>query len=183
MVHGRSGNRPGSRDRPPARERLTIFLGGSEEVPGLSFYGLTTHAVKAHVPQFPRGRWPMCPAPEATLLQGEDWRVAGWDLHVASWPTGDGFRDAIRATLQVLINVGSRIAWVGAEGIPFCDPPGLFDPACMTGGVLAWLSREGAFGCPLDPDQPLTAASDEEMLQLRDRAGWLATTGEGDSGQ
>ena len=71
--------------------------------------------------------------------------------------------------------MGCRVAWVGAEEIPFCDPPGLFDPACMTGGVLAW-PIDGSFGCPLDPDQPLTAASDEEMLQLRDRGelgdGW-----------
>lgn len=163
--------------RQPAREVLTIFLGGSEEVPGLSFYGLATDAVAVGAAQFPQSRWPMCPAPEPTLLQGEDWRVLGWDLHVAAWPTGERFRDAIRATLQELASVGCRVAWVGAEGIPFCDPPGLFDPDCMTGGVLAWLSREGAFECPLDPDQPLAAVSDEEMLQLRDLAGWLARTG------
>jgi hypothetical protein len=74
-----------------------------------------------------------------------------------------------------LIDVGCRVAWVGAEGIPFCDPPGLFDPDCMTGGVLAWLTSDGWFGCPLDPDQPLEPAPDRQLLRLRRWAGRLAT--------
>lgn len=160
---------------PPAREVLTIFAGGSEEVPGLSFYGLTGDARTRDHPPFPQSRWPMAPVPEPTSLHGEGWRVLSWDLHVAAWPRGQAFREAVLETLQALIDVGCRVAWVGAEGIPFCDPPGLFDPDCMTGGVLAWLTSDGWFGCPLDPDQPLEPAPDRQLLRLRQWAGWLAT--------
>ena len=159
----------------PAKELLTIFLGGAEEVPGLSFYGLAGDDAGGLAPTFPRDRWPMSNEPESLSLHGEGWRVIEWDLHVAVWPVGDSFRAAVRATLQELINAGCRPGWVGAEGFPFCDPPGLLDPACMTGGVLAWLTSDGEFGCPLDPDRPLESASDEEMLRLRAWAGPLAT--------
>ena len=111
-------------------------------------------------------------------LHGEGWKVRGWDLPLLVWPTGDAFRDAVRATLAALVIGGARVAWVGALGVPFSDPPGLLDPRCMSGGVLAWLTGDGWFGCPIDPDQPWAAASDQDMLELRRLAGRLATTGD-----
>lgn len=92
-------------------------------------------------------------------------------------PRGEAFRDAVRATLAALITGGARVAWVGALGVPFYDPPGLLDPGCMSGGVLAWLTEDGWFGCPIDPDQPWAAASDLEMHELRRRANHLAALG------
>lgn len=159
----------------PARDVLTIFLGGSEEVPGLIFYGLVGDDHAVDVPTFGSTRWPDSPAPEPLVLHGQGWRVVGWELHLPMWPRAEDFRGAIRGTLQELINAGCRVAWVGAEGIPYADPPDLFDPQWMTGGVLAWLTSDRRFGCPLDPDQPLAGASDEELLRLRAFAGRLAT--------
>ena len=111
-------------------------------------------------------------------MHGEGWQVRGWDVPLLVWPTGDAFRDAVRATLEALIAGGARVAWVSASGVPFYDPPGLLDPGYMSGGVLAWLTEDGWFGCPINPDQPWATASDEEMLELRRRAeGHLAGIG------
>jgi hypothetical protein len=37
----------------------------------------------------------------------------------------------------------------------------------MTGGVLAAMTAEGDFFCPLDPAQPLATLTDDELLRLR----------------
>jgi hypothetical protein len=88
-------------------------------------------------------------------------------MPVVIWPTGDDFVRAVRSTLRELIEGGCRAAWVGAEGVRYCDPPRLFDPGCMSRGVLAWMTNEGDFDCPLDPDLPIAAADDECLRMLR----------------
>jgi hypothetical protein len=93
---------------------------------------------------------------------------------IAVWWTGDQFAAAVRATLAAIIHGGSRVAWIGAEGLPFCDAPQLFDTNCMSGGVLAWMTDIGAFDCPLDPDLPLAPVNDESLHCLRHHARGLA---------
>lgn len=69
-----------------------------------------------------------------THLHGDRWSVALWDVPVAHWASvTDTFRD-----VREIIRRGCVVAWVGAEGFLFSDPPHLFDPAFMSGGVLAW---------------------------------------------
>ena len=154
------------------RDVLTIVTSGAEE-PGIIAYGLTS-AGGWREPDFPAEAWPESPAPGQFVLFGEGWRVHGWEVPIRRWPSGALFRAAIQSTLEALIRGGSKVAWVGAEGIPFCDPPALFDPACMSGGVLAWMTDAGGFGCPLDPDAPLATAGDGELRALREHARGLA---------
>ncbi len=151
--------------RPLARDCLTVFIDGDEE-PGLIAYGVTSPG-DWHDHGFPSEAWLATPEPGRFVLHGENWRVYGWEIPIAIWPTGPSFQSAVRQTLEALIRNGCRVAWIGAEGIPFCDPPGLFDPDCMSGGVLAWMTDDGGFNCPLDPDHIVSAASDIELLRLR----------------
>lgn len=161
-------------DAIPAREQLTVFVPGGGDLPGLTFYGLSPlESTDALV--FPSDSWPHALTARPLRLYGNGWQVRGWDLPILAWPASGAFREAVRSTLASLIRSGACVAWVGAEGVPFCDPPALLDPGCMSGGVLAWLTEPGWFGCPLDPDRPWASASDEVMADLRRFASELAT--------
>jgi hypothetical protein len=52
--------------------------------------------------------------------------------------------------------------------------PDLFDPASMSGAVLAYMTSAGDFRCPIDPDSPVQPVNDEDLLQLRRHAQGLA---------
>lgn len=159
----------------PAREQLTVFVAGVADVPGLTLYGLSAIDGEELI-QLPDGMWPHAGDATPLRLHGDGWQVRGWDLPILAWPSGQAFQEAIRATLGALIKSGGCVAWVGAEGVPFFDPPELLAPECMSGGVLAWLTDEGWFGCPLDPDQPWSSATDHEMALLCRHAGFLAAS-------
>ncbi len=92
--------------------------------------------------------------------------VVVWDVAIVAWPTGQAWRDSVRRTLEALVDAGARVAWVGREGY-FCDPPDLFDPTFMSGGVLAAMTSGGEFRCAVDPDQALATLTDDELLRLR----------------
>lgn len=154
------------------RDALTVFVGGDEE-PGLIAYGLSEPEAWRDV-DFPADAWLAQPEPEVFELHGDNWRVYAWEVPIVIWPTGSDFQIAVNRTLDALIRGGCRVAWIGAEGVPFCDPPGLFDPECMSGGVLAWMTDDGRFDCPLDPDRVLDPVSDDELLRLRAHAHGLA---------
>lgn len=155
-----------------ARDSLVVVVDG-EEIPGLIFYGLAAPGSR-RPGVFPSSRWRSAPPVVEFLLHGEAWEVVAWELPVIIWPLGDEFVDAVRSTLDALIRQGCRVAWAGAEGVPFCDPPQLFDPACMAGGVLAWMTDDGAFGCPLHPDLPIASADAECLYMLRNHSRGLA---------
>lgn len=157
---------------PLARDALTIFVAGDEE-PGLIAYGLTAPDAWRDA-AFPADVWLADPEPGAFDLFGDRWRVHAWEVPIAIWPTGLHFQAAVNRTLDALIRGGCRVAWIGAEGVPFCDPPGLFDPECMAGGVLAWMTDDGRFDCPLDPDRVLAPVSNDELLKLRAHVRGLA---------
>jgi hypothetical protein len=155
-----------------ARDSLTIFVDG-EEVPGLIVYGLTTRGTHRS-PTFPSDVWTAAPEAKEFTLYGECWEVKAWEVPIVIWPIADEFANATRLTLAVMIESGFRVTWIGAEGVPFCDPPQLFDPDCMSGGVLAWMTDDGDFDCPLDPDRPLLPVSDDRLRTLRSYARGLA---------
>ena len=105
-------------------------------------------------------------------------RVAGvapttLELGEAAAP-GERWQRAVRVTLQAMVDRGARVAWLGAEGVPFCDPPELFSPECMSGGVLGWITDSGEYSCELDPDRPIARAADDTLLKLRLHARGLA---------
>lgn len=156
----------------PAREVMDVVVNGSIRA-GISVYGLRPPQ-GGNIPPFPSDYWPNELEMNAHRLTGEQWEVLNWDVVLIEWPRGPAWRAAVRRTFSALIGYGCVVAWLGSEGF-FCDPPGLFDPDCMTTGVLAALTADGEFVCRVDPDEPLRTLSDEEMLRLRDAAGGLAT--------
>jgi hypothetical protein len=163
------GRRDGRSDL--GRDNLTVFVGG-EEVSGLIVYGLLARGSRR--PDFPYGAWALAGEVREFTLVGEAWEVARWDVPVGAWGTAGEFVAVVRATFEAVIAGGAQVAWIGAEGVPFCDPPELFDAECMSGGVLAWMTDDGAFGCPLDPDSPLVPVDDECLAMLRRHSAGLA---------
>lgn len=157
---------------PLARDALTIFVDG-EEVPGLIVYGLAAPGQWRSV-TFPSDSWPATRRIEESMLHGEAWQVAMWEVPIIIWPSAEELAGAARVSLKAMIDGGCRVAWIGAEGVPFCDPPQLFDPDCMSGGVLAWMTDVGDFECPLDPDRPLEPVGDDRLQSIRSHAQGLA---------
>lgn len=158
--------------RPPVRETLKVIVDG-DEVPGLIAYGLRRPGGSADT-SFPAYAWIAQPEPTDFTLHGEGWEVLMWEVPIVIWPAPSEMESALRATLGTLIEAGCRVAWIGAEGLPFCDPPELFDPHCMSGAVLAWMTDAGAGDCRIDPDAPITPVGDDVLLVLRAHATGLA---------
>lgn len=112
--------------------------------------------------------------PTTFTLWGDAWEVIRWDVPIKMWPTSAELGVAVKLILDELIGSRSRVAWIGAEGVPFCDPPQLFDPLCMTGAVLAWATEDGTSDVDIDLDAPVTPAADDVLRQLRRYASGLA---------
>lgn len=160
----------------PAYEVLRVIRDG-EEFPGLTFYGLISRGEWAH-PDFPVDLWPSGGQVEDFMLYGEAWEIPCWDLALSAWPSRDSWRASVRTTLQWICDHGCAIGWMSAEGRPFCDPPFLFDPDCMSGGVLAYMTPDGKFECSFELDGPLQAVEDATMRRLRSYGIGLADAAE-----
>ena len=158
--------------RLPVRETLKIIVDG-DEVPGLIAYGLRGPDSQAAA-SFPADAWIAQPEPTDFTFRGEAWEVLIWEVPIVIWPAPSEMQSVLRATLGGLIESGCRVAWIGAEGLPFCDPPQLFDPQCMSGGVLAWMTDKGAGDFRIDPDAPITPVGEDVLLALRAYATGLA---------
>lgn len=148
----------------PAREVLTVIADG-EIRSGVIAYGLRTDGLDKKA-MFPSHRWPQEIEVAEYFLHGETWEVIRWDIQIDRWPDQKDWKDVVKETLARLIEAGAVVARLGQEGF-FADPPDLFTPKHMTGGVLAAMTISGDFMCPLDPERPLKALSDSELLQLR----------------
>lgn len=121
-----------------ARDALVVIVDG-DEVPGITIYGLAGRG-RRRAAAFPGEAWIGEPDIHEFVLHGDAWEIIAWDLPILVWPTGNELRTAVRVALASLVGAGCSVAWVGAEGLPFYDPPGLFDPTCISGGVLAWMT-------------------------------------------
>ncbi|MGW6199687.1 hypothetical protein ACWF0M_26285 [Kribbella sp. NPDC055110] len=155
-----------------ARDSLVVVVDG-DEVPGLTIYGLARRGGWGPV-VFPAHVWFGEPEVDEFVLRGDAWEIPTWDLPILVWPTADGMEAALRVSLAAVIESGCAVAWVGAEGLPFCDPPQLFDPGCMSTGVLAWMTAQGQLECALDPNEPISPISDQQLSMLRQYARGLA---------
>lgn len=149
----------------PAYESLKVIMHG-DEVPGIIAYGFIASS-RWTGPEFPQRSAPFWGLVNEFQLSGDGWAICEWDISVKYWPSGDVFGRAIRDVLGALISAGCRVAWIGAEGFPVCDPPYLFSPECMPGGVLAWLTDDGQVNCVLDLSLPLAPVSDAQLIQLQ----------------
>lgn len=159
--------------RPPAREVLTVYWDG-EEAAGFIVFALGG-AERQRPCALPDLRWTMEPDVRPSTLAGDQWKVDAWYIRVAAWPTPQVFRDSMRRVLCGLVEEGYSVAWIGIDG-SFVDPPDLFMPESMSGGVLAACSASTGFILGVELDQPLRALADHEMLRLREASGGLAST-------
>jgi hypothetical protein len=155
-----------------ARESLVVVIGG-DEVPGITIYGLAGPGGSRRA-VIPADAWIGEPIVDEFTLRGDSWEIVTWDVPILVWPTVDEMRTAVRVSLAAMVDAGCSISWIGAEGLPFCDPPRLFDPDCMSGGVLAWMTGQRQFDCSLNPNEPITPISDQHLLMLRQYARGLA---------
>lgn len=155
----------------PARESLTIVWSG-EHVSGVTAYGLTSLGSWAGH-EFPLAGWPAGTEVTESRLHGVAWEVVVWDVALSEWPRDAAWTLAVHDTLKQLVKGGCVLSWLGLEGY-FCDPPDLFSPDCMSGGVLAAMASNGEFECPIDPDAPLQPLGDEVLVHFRRHAQGLA---------
>jgi hypothetical protein len=157
--------------KPPAREVLSIYWDGEETA------GFTVHALRHRrgepMPELAPLDWPGKVEVRLFVLHGEGWEVCVWDVRVDEWPPPGDFDRSIQKLLCGLVAEGFSAAWIGLEG-HFADPPRLFVPDEMTGGVLAACSGKTGFLPAVRLDAPLRAISDSDLLALREACGDLA---------
>jgi hypothetical protein len=145
-----------------ARDSLTVFIDGEEEA-GFIVYGLfepTIWASNGHTITGPRHSEPF-------LLSGQQWVVVSFDVPMPAWPPFKDLQDEISGWLRSIVSAGASVAWVGAEGMPYCDPPQLFSVDHMSGGVLAAHTPDGWIKSNLNPDAPINPLNDSDMGYLR----------------
>ncbi|OYO13837.1 hypothetical protein CGZ98_05280 [Enemella evansiae] len=144
-----------------AKDSMVVFIDGTE-IPGFLLHGL-----------FPAYADPQPSALDAAArarrhdLTGQGWQVSIWTVPVAAWLTGDAWQAELRRMLGSIVEQGAEVAWLASEGAPYADPPWLFDPTEMSGGVYGFLTADGRYSCPLDPGQPWAVVSDDELEEVR----------------
>jgi len=108
--------------RVPAKEQLTVFVEG-EELSGFIIYGLgSPGAIDRDVPP---AIWEDLQLVGSHTLVGQHWEVVLWEVPLSQWPTGPEWQRTLSECLRAMIARGAKVAWVGAEGIPYADPPDL----------------------------------------------------------
>lgn len=153
-----------------SQDRLGIFWDG-EEVDGVTFYSICDPSICC-LAEFPLEIWPEGTEVRPSLLSGDGWLVHLWDVRVPDWRTVMCWKELVGRTLGSVLVDGCSVAWLALEEC-FVDPPDLFLPEFMSGGVLAVVTQQGFSVAPADLDEPLTALSDQEMLIVRSHAGGI----------
>lgn len=156
----------------PARQSLGVIWPaldgpGSYEAPGFTVFGLCPGAREIPVVELEV----LADNPELeirgpSLLNGEGWAVSVWDVRVEIWPSSDIFDDVVQRLLRGIVGAGYAVAWIGPDHL-FAEPPFLFDPEIMAGGVLAAYSVGTGLISRLDLDQPLVPLSEGDLARLR----------------
>ncbi|MFB6609344.1 hypothetical protein ACFCVO_03430 [Agromyces sp. NPDC056379] len=150
---------------------MRIFDDGNE-VPGFLVYGLAPRRrfpTEARL-QLPRG----LDQAESYLLTGEEWEVLIRGASINTWPSPEDWAVVIDRCLGGMLSLGATVAWIGCEGLPFVDPPNLFDEEFMVGGVLAWASVDGSRSGELPLAGALGPVSRDELGRLRQASAGLA---------
>lgn len=147
------------------RNSLSIFWGG-EERGGILAYGLWPRR-PVSPPRFPQEAWPEHTEWKSVRLGGEGWFVCLWEILISTWPHANEWAITINETLKAFTDAGAEVAWCGIEGY-FVDPPSLFAPSEMSGGVWALLRSDGALYGPPELDLPFATLPDEVLIQARE---------------
>lgn len=155
----------------PARDIMRIFVDGNE-TPGFILYGL---AHRARLEPGMQMITDIGTRQEGTyLLTGDRWEVLICEISVVQWPVPSAWEALIASLLDQMVRAGAVVAWIDIEGAPFADPPQLFAETSMSGAVLAWITDKGESGGRLKLDEPLHAASREDLDRLRHATHGLA---------
>lgn len=149
-------------------EALTVVWDG-DFVPGVIFYGLRSTDGRCGTPEFPASAWPEGVERREGRLHNGDWEVLVWDVAISRWPSQQEWLTMLRTTLERLRDAGAVVTWCAPEGA-FADPPNLFDPAWMSGGVYAAWAPNTGFVCTARLGNELQTLSDDQLRQLRDVA-------------
>jgi hypothetical protein len=152
---------------PLTEQSLGVFWSG-EEVDGITAYGYW-HQLPPMEPIFPRDLWPAGTEFKRAKLSGDGWIVILWDIAIRRWPSPEDWEDVLQRTLQRMCEAGARVAWCGIEGA-FAEPPGLFDPARMSGGVYAAYTPGFGFLNTAHLREPFRTLSDNDLLTIRAEA-------------
>lgn len=157
-------------DQPRTEEALRIFWQGNE-VSGLIAYGYWPSAAQPKVP-FPSAVWPAGASYQDRWMRNwkegqEEWRILVRDVMLPTWPEPFQWCDSVKATLQAFLDSGVCVAWCGIEG-HFVEPPALFDPAEMAGGVWAALGPEFGYECTAELGRPWRALPETDLMRLKE---------------
>lgn len=153
------------------RNQLRIFFQG-DEVPGFIVYGLAPRDTFVDGVQLR-----LAPAVEQVrqnLLHGEWWAIQLCEVAISEWPSQQRWPKLLEQSLREMVDKGAKLAWIGAEGLPFADPPWLFSAEAMSGGVLAWMASDGSAHVDADLDSPISPVGDDELDALRHIGAGLA---------
>ena len=145
------------------RDALGIFWGGEERA-GCTAYGYWP-VPNAPQPDSPLDRWPPGTRIRYQHLGGDGWTVWVVDILTQDWPAPSSWAPTVSATLLTMRNSGAVMAWFGLEGC-FADPPELFVPEHMSGGVWAATAGTGPVYGPPAIDAPFTTLPNQILLQL-----------------
>ncbi len=145
---------------------LGIFWDG-EEVDGVTIYGLFAGA-KSEEPIAPSGVWPENCDFKINKLSGDDWTVWLWDVRINEWPKKTEWFNTIKRTLETMIHQGASVAWCGLEGF-FVEPPDLFKPEFMGGGIWAAYTIDGDFICKAQIGEIFETLDDSILKKIRNK--------------
>ena len=149
---------------PATRDSLGIFWNG-EEVDGLLVYGLWHGDVIAS-PAIPLDDWPSSTEEKVRRLFGEGWTVWMWEIRVLGWPGPAHWVEFVTAILRAITGAGAAVSWAGLEGM-FVEPPDLFRPEEMSGGVWAAMLASGEFFPPPRLDDEFRPLDDATLRRLQ----------------
>lgn len=144
---------------------LKVFWDG-DEVSGITTYGYWRGKV-VREPVFPKHLWPDDTLIKTSRLYGKEWEVYVCDIRVRTWPRPQDWEEVVSSTLKSIVKADAVVAWCGLEGL-FADPPSLFDPKEMSGGVYAVFSRTVGFQCYAYINSTFKALPDEELIKLQE---------------
>jgi len=133
------------------------------EVDGQTFYVLFNEN-NITKPIFPLEIWPHGTEIKEQKIYGKNWDIWIIDVKYSSIP--ENWKKTTKETLLYLIKNNASIGWCGLDGY-FSDPPGLFNPQEMSGGVYAALTLDNKFICHTDFYDEYKPLLDEELIMLK----------------
>ncbi len=136
-----------------------------EETEGVLVYGYWNK--EFDLPTFPFQIWSADTQVQNNTLWGDGWFVLEWTVRICTWPLSNTWKQVIQGTLEAMCETGAIVAWCAVEAC-FADPPSLFSPESMSGGVYAALIPNSQFWCSAKPGLHFQALDDSILLKLKE---------------